>query len=257
MAQSSGSRSSNWQAESLRLTVFLAPNVQPKSEGWWEKLARAKSESKTAKPAKGEFFETGMFEGNVLTLSVQLGRIDWVLSPNQSSQDESEIRSLGSFEAAAKIFSKMMSKWLNDCPQIIRLAYGAVLLQLVENREKGYRRMTEYIRDVKIDPKSEDFFYQINRPRESIALKGIRLNRLSRWSVASFQPVRVSFSPTNQPGQPLVYSHGGVPVMACRVELDLSTAAGVESELSHSKLPSVFTELVDLGLEISQRGDIP
>jgi len=152
-----------------------------------------------------------------------------------------------------------MSDWLKDCPSTVRLAYGAVLLEPVENREKGYLRVAEYVPAVKIDPLgSEDFLYQINRPRESTTVKGMRLNRLSKWSVASFQPVRFSIGiPQSQPRQPLVYSHGGTLAMACRAEFDLSTAAGIQQELPHDMLPRIFNELVALGSEIAQYGDMP
>src|SRR5215469_4073100 len=142
MPQSSGSKAANWLAESFRLTVFLAPNVQPKDEGWWARVTGANPESKTAKPARGELVETGIFQSNVLTLSVQPGRIDWILSPNLSSENESgEIKSVGSFEDVGKTFSTAMSSWLNYCPPIVRLAYGAVMLEPVENRKAGYIRI--------------------------------------------------------------------------------------------------------------------
>ena len=134
-----------------------------------------------------------------------------------------------------------------------------MLLEPVENREKGYLRITDYVPSVKIDPqRSEDFLYQINRPRESTVIKGMRLNRLSKWSVASFLPVRFSIGmPQSQPGQPLFYSHGGTPAMACRAEFDLSTATGIQHELPHDMLQSIFNELVALGSEMAQYGDVP
>ena len=242
------------------MTVFLTPNVQLRDEGWWAKVAGTDPENKTAKPSRGELVEAGIFQGNALTLSVQPGRIDWILGPNVAIEDDlSVIKSMGSFERARTTFSAVMSNWLKYCPPIVRMAYGAVLLEPVENREKGYLRIAEYVPAVKIDPLgSEDFFYQINRPRESITAKGIRLNRLSKWSVASFQPVSFSFGiPQNQPAQPLVYSHGGAPVMACRAEFDLSTPGGIQYEVPHDKLPSIFNELLALGWEIAQHGDIP
>jgi len=259
MPQSSGSIASNWQAESLRLTVFLATNVQLKDEGWWAKITGTVPENKIAKPSRGELVEAGIFQGNALTLSVQPGRVDWILGPNASIEDNlSEIKSVGTFESAGATFSATMSNWLKDCPSTIRLAYGVVLLEPVENREKGYLRITEYVPAVKIDPRgSEDFFYQINRPRESTTTKGMRLNRLSKWSVASFQPVRFSIGIAQNQPQPLVYSHGGTPAMACRAEFDLSTAAGFLQELPHDMLPSIFNELVALGSEIAQFGDVP
>ena len=42
-----------------------------------------------------------------------------------------------------------------------------------------------------------------------------------------------------------------------RLELDMSTAAGFPSTFATSELPSLVAELVNLGLEIAQRGDIP
>jgi hypothetical protein len=260
MPQSSASVASNWQAESLRLTVFLATNVQLKDEGWWTKVTGADPENKTAKPNRGELVEAGIYQGNALTLSVQPGRVDWILSPNVSLEDNlSEIRSVGSFEGAGATFSAIMSNWLKDCPSTVRLAYGGVLLEPVESRERGYLRIAEYVPAVKVDPLgSEDFLYQINRPRESTTVKGMRLNRLSKWSVASFLPVRFSIGiPQSQPAQPLVYSHGGTPAMACRAEFDLSTATGIQYELPHDMLPSIFNELVALGSEIARHGDIP
>jgi hypothetical protein len=44
---------------------------------------------------------------------------------------------------------------------------------------------------------------------------------------------------------------------ACRLELDISTMPEWEGELPHDGLPEVFRELVDLGQEIAEKGDIP
>jgi len=259
MPQATGTKTPNWRAESLRLTIFLAANIQPKDEGWWSKVAGAEPESKTAKPNRGELVEAGLFQGNALTLSVQPGRIDWLLSPNVSIEENlSEIKSVGSFDSAEKAFSTIMLNWLDACPATVRLAYGVVLLEPVGNREEGYRRIAEYVPSVEIDPVgAEDFFYQINRPRQSEVAEGMRLNRLSKWSVAFFQPIRFAIGiPQGQPNQPLVYSHGGTPALACRVELDLSTAASLQEELHHNSLPNIFKELVSLGSEIAQKGDV-
>jgi hypothetical protein len=217
-------------------------------------------ENSTAKPNRGELVEAGIFQGVNLTLSVQPGRIDWVVSPNLSQEDEpSGLKTLGEFGTVAKDFLSTVSNWLNSCPASVRLAYGVVLLDPVENRENGYLRISEFIPAVKVDPLgSEDLFYQINRPRESKTVKGLRLNRLSRWSVASFQPLRLVLGiPQNQPAQPLVYHHLDAPLMSCRAEFDLSTAAGIQNELPHDQISSIFNELVDLASEIARDGDVP
>lgn len=244
------------------MSVFLVAGVFANGEGWWSKVAGAVPENRNSKPARGELIEAGFFGGNVLTLSVQPGRIDWFLSPNIFPQgdDRSDvgIKSVGEFESTGKMFLTTIMKWLDDCPAIVRLAYGAVALEPVDNRMAGYVRIAEYLPAVKIDPAgSEDFFYQINRPRESRVIKGMRLNRLSKWSVASYQPLSIAIGvPVGPSGQPLVHSHGGTPAMACRAEVDLSTPGGVQDELPHGALPSIFEELVILGAEITRQGDI-
>jgi hypothetical protein len=253
---------SNWQAESFRLTAFLRPNERPNGEGWWTGAARTQPESRNVKPARGELIESGFVEGKVLTLSVQPGRIDWFLSPNMFPEGENtpanDIRILGAFRSTSQVFLEIVRNWLSECPPIVRLAYGAVLLESVTNREAGYRRVAEFLQTVTIDPVgSEDLFYQINRPRPSRAVHDLRLNRLSKWSVSSFQPLAISIGvPQGQAGaQPIVYSHGGTQAMACRVELDLSTPAGIQ-ELPHLELLNIFQELVNLGAEIAEQGDI-
>jgi hypothetical protein len=250
-------RTSHWQAESLRLTVFLTTTSQPKAEGWWSKLSGGDPETRNAKPRSGELFEAGNFQGSVLSLALQPGRVDWFLSPSLAQEDESaQIRSLGNLHGAVNTFSAAMLKWLEECPPAVRLAYGGVLLEPVHNKEAGYLRLSELVHGVKIDPSSEDFFYQINKPRDSKTINDLRLNRLSKWSVAMFQPMRVAFGiPQNQPGQPMVYSHTGTPSLACRVELDLSSCA-TSNELPHSMLAPLFTELVSLGTEIAEQGDV-
>jgi hypothetical protein len=261
MPQSPGSRPSNWQAESFRLSVFLVPSVRANAERWWTRVAGADPENRNAKPARGELIESGFLGGNVLTLSVQPGRIDWFLTPNifPEGDDGSTlgIKSVGPFESTCQFFLRTLITWLNDCPAIVRLAFGAVLLEPVDNRQAGYLRIAEYLPAVKIDPTgSEDFFYQINRPRESRAVRGLRLNRLSKWSVSSYQPLNIAIGlPVGQPGQPLVHSHGGTPAIACRAEFDLSTPGGVQDPLPHETLPSIFEELVTLGADIAQQGD--
>jgi hypothetical protein len=263
MPQSPSSKPSNWQAESFRLSLFLAPDVRANGEGWWTKVAGAEPENRNAKPARGELIESGFLAGNVLTLSVQPSRVDWFLSPNFFPEGDDGravgIKSVGAFESTGQTFLPTLINWLNDCPAIVRLAYGAVLLEPVDNREAGYLRIAEYLPAVKVDPfGSEDFFYQINRPRESRAVKGLRLNRLSKWSVSSYQPLSIAIGvPQGQSGQPLVHSHGGTPAIACRAEFDLSTPGGVQDKLPHDALPGIFEELVILGAEIAQKGDIP
>jgi len=149
----------------------------------------------------------------------------------------------------------MVSQWfsLPSCPPLRRFAFGAVLFQFVEDREDGYRQISAYLPAVKLDAKgSSDFSYQINRPRDSRSgVPGLQVNRLCRWSVAQLMHAQVSLSDAGVQKTELG-SH-----FACRLEMDINTSAEFRGELSPEQSKIVFGELLELGAEIAQQGDIP
>jgi hypothetical protein len=252
----------NWQAESLRLSIFLSPSIEFKGADSWKSTIGSEPESRTVRPARGELVEAGSYLGNTLTLSVQPGRVDWLLTPSQTQLEDAEatLKTVGQFPDIVNTFGQVMSKWLEDCPPAIRLAYGAVLFERVENKEAGYGRLPRYLTAIEIDVSSEDFFYQINRPR---MLKGtkdaIKINRLSKWSVATIQPVRMAFSIVGQSvsAPAVMYTPPDSIAYACRLELDISTPAQLANELPRNDISVIFAELISLGSEIASRGDIP
>jgi hypothetical protein len=188
-----------------------------------------------------------------LVLVIQPARIDWLFTVADAHQmEERSIPTIGSFPQALATFRQLMLRWfaLETCPSLVRLAFGAVLFQPVDDRPTGYRRLAVYLPSVALDPEgASDFFYQINRPRESTSITGLRINRLSKWSVAlhglaafSVEPATITLS---------------TPLAACRLELDINTAPDLQGELARQQLPHVFRELVALGQQIASEGDVP
>jgi hypothetical protein len=238
--------------EFLRLTAFLHPEERPTEPTWWSELTGSQPEQRTSKPARGEFEETGPIGDTSLSVSLQAGRADWFLTPGlfePTADLTAKINSVGTFPDKFEDFVSLMNRWLAASPRMIRLAFGAVVLIPIESKGAGYRKLSEYLPAVKIDADgSEDLLYQINRPRTSVT--GLRINRLSKWSVAYFQRFRI--------GIPVQQAQGilGDRVHACRIELDISTPAESTVDLPHEGLGEVFRELVNFGLEIVQRGDV-
>jgi len=251
----------NWQVENVRLTAFLAPSADVKADGWWMATVGSEPETRTAKPSRGELVETGSYLDNSLTLAVQPGRIDWFLGPSQAQFENSEIelKSVGRFPEVTDAFGHAMSAWLKNCPPVVRLAYGSVLLERVDGKEAGYHQLSKYLPSIKIDADSQDFFYQVNRPKLlSAGKENLKFNRLTKWSVASFQPVRLAFaigSPQTA-GPATVFAPPDSMVYACRLELDLSTPGDRQNELAHDELPEILAQLIALGSEIANRGDV-
>ena len=246
-----------WQVEHLRLTAFPDSTMKIPVINWWEKLTGQQPESRTFRPKSDELLEEGAFETGVLALHIQPFRIDWRLTrANPKGIPDEEIPMIGEFPMVLESFLNLMQKWLQDeSPQLGRLAFGAVLFLPVENHQAGYERLSAYLPNIKLDSEaSSDFLYQINRPRNSnIDIPGLRVNRLSKWSIFSF--VRTLMESNIRTSRSEQLSHPGA--FACRLELDINTTADFNNMLPREKLLTIFKELIEFGKEIIERGDVP
>lgn len=200
----------------------------------------------------------GMFEGGKkLVLITNPARIDWLLNalPSQDQKAES-LPTLGSFPKILDMFFQLMLRWfdLETCPSVQRLAFGATLLQPTKDLQSGYQQISSYLSHVRLEPEGfSDFLYQINRPRDSISgIKGLRINRLSKWFVEMWQLGGLSIGSASIV-TPIVYSPTH---FACRLDLDINTTQDFQGELTREQLPKIFRELVELGKEIAREGDI-
>jgi hypothetical protein len=255
MTQNSVKQDKAWKPQTLRVSGFLAPIKAVEPEKWWEQLVGKAPDDTVARPGRGEWTLTSEFRGNSLGLSVQPGRFDWWLAPDATklSSDDYKVPVLGEKDEIIGAFTSLMSRWLASSPAILRLAYGAVLLSDVGDKVSGYKELARLLPDIKIDlENSQDFFYQINRPRKSGVDKTLGINRLSKWSVASFAAFSFAvMAPQN------VSSSVGKAAFGCRLELDISTPAELTTPLPTENLSKFLEELVALGEEISTNGDIP
>ena len=245
-----------WQVNTLRMTAFPSPAAQVTEPTWWADLMAEPPEKRISQPRRGERREEGALAKGKLTLGVGLIRIDWVYTVADDPKFEVDgFPTVGTLPEALETFRLLMHRWfaLDTCPPIQRLAFGAILWQPVENLQTGYQQLATYLPAVALDHEgSSDFGYQINRPRtSSTGMAGLRINRLSKWSVMSLGSAEFAIS---APGiayiaQPLSF--------ACRVELDINTVPEFRGEFTGEQLPQIFAELVDFGCEIARRGDIP
>lgn len=251
----------NWQVELTRITAFYGQLPPEKKEGWntwWNDLVGVPPEHSSFRQRDSISQHEGPFNGGVLILALQPGRIDWYLTAKQAEEEPDSPGGLSLLkpEAIAK-FQDLISRWmlLESYPPLIRLAFGQVLLQPVESREAGYLQLRTYLPSVDLRPESTDFLYQINRPRQSTTVPGLRINRLCKWSVILASKISFIFSTgqkeTTSFSPRLVDSE-----QACRVELDINTLPEHQSEFDRPTSSAVFEELVLLAKEIAEKGDV-
>jgi hypothetical protein len=247
----------DWEVESLRVTAFPTQNAEVKPDDWWQVVTGTEAETQLVQAKLGEKRFQGNFAGGQLTLRVQPGRIDWFLGRAVNAEQQAigeMISTVGRFDETCSRFTELVERWLPISPPLHRIAFGGAILLPVADRVTGYKRLVPYLPSVKIDPVgSRDLLYRINRPRMSqTGIKDLQLNRLSTWAVGSFEFKALSISG----GQTSIVTPGE-RTFVCKVDIDINTAAEFSGEFVPDQLRETLNELVQLGNEIIEKGDIP
>jgi hypothetical protein len=248
----------HWKTEHLRLTLFPDEDIEDLEQNWWYDLVGELPEAGSLRPKMRGRQEQGAFEKGKLVLTLRPRRIDWMYSIDlQREPDVEGIFTIGHFHESLDQFSTLMSKWfgVDTCPSAKRLAFGAILLYIVKDRQAGHRQLSAYLHDVKVDAEnSTDLSYRINRPRPTTTeIAGLKINRLSAWSVAGMTIMQGEF----EAAPPSAEVFQEPERFACRLALDINTDREFEEHFVRTQLPTVFRELTDLGQEIVREGDIP
>ena len=240
-----------WKVEKLRLSAFQ-PNLSEQGDiSWWFDLVGVQPESSFIRKRDNIVQDQGPFHGGTLYLVRQPFRVDWLFGAPDEDED-SLFPSL--LPDATNKFYELTKKWLSSqtCPELNRLAFGAILAQPVSDRQSGYVKLADYFPSLTLDPTAQDFFYQINRPRHSkSSISGLSLNRLCKWSVALKSKVMVTMTTA-----PQASSESGQ--VAVQLELDINTSPeSYKGSFNPTQRLEVFQELIDLAAEISDKGDVP
>lgn len=244
-----------WRAEHARLTVFPMPDASTRSPEWWQAVTDGQPDETTMNPKKGSALIQGAFDPGKLILKLEPDRIDWLLTPSERDMDElaaaREFPTLGPAMEMVDAFSAIAEKWLarDDLPAIARIAFGAVLIHPEADRQAGYLRLPDYV-PVQVNPESSDFLFQINLPPAPTAtgLEGLRLNRLSKWSVVAYKSIALRFTGTAVQAQPVPEA------VALRLELDVNTASAFAGPIPPARLVDIYRELVAGGRTIAANG---
>ncbi|MES2178004.1 MAG: hypothetical protein V4550_09075 [Gemmatimonadota bacterium] len=240
-----------WIAQHLRLTAFYEPDASREELPKWASLTGSdpENEARSGNLAQAD----GSYASGRLALgTVATERADLLYGPAIATlQQEADYPpSIGSFDTAIQPFNTVARRFLQSPAKVLRIAFGVSLLSPTSDRDASYAEVVRLIRTVAFDLSgARDFTYQINRPRRSLTVEGLEINRLAKWAA-----VRISVMTTdvvNGVSTRTPESHG------VRLELDINTDANRTDPLSHDHLSSLFDELTGLAPEIRDHGDIP
>ena len=248
-------RFAEWATEQLRLTVFPVPgaaDIPP--EPWWHAIAGVPPDESTANLRMGLKTLAGAFHSGKLILKLEPQRIDWLFITRDLDPAEAplgDFRVIGPIEETLELFSTVAERWLvrDDTPDLIRVAFGAIVNHPEEDRRSAYVRVPDYL-PIQIDPESSDFNLQINVPTDSrTGIEGLRVNRLSKWSIMGLAHLSVRLE-----AGIVAATSSRLMAHAFRVELDINTSAEFRGILPRESRIDVYRELVALGRDILTRG---
>ena len=238
--------SDSWMVLHLRFTTFVHKRSlsETMEDDWWEALTEDKpiEESKNYQDEVKQ--QKGIFGKYNLIISSRTDRIDLILSGEKifSPPNANKIQSLNS---TLEPFVDVVSLWLNICPLTTSLAFGASLIMPVGDEDASRGKILQFLPDLHLDPsKISDLAYQINRPRDSKSLPNVQINRRSSWSTPRANIIRI-VEDTPERIQ-----------LVCKLDLDINTAHIIDG-IPKSCTCFIFQELVKLGHEIAEDGDLP
>ena len=248
----------SWATESLRATAFHNIGETPKDvTQLWELVRHRSPEQVSSRPAEGLHVAEGSFgdSGAKLQCSIRPDRVDWTLrpAPLPPTAPPGNLIMVGPFEARLPPFRDLCKTWLSVSPRITRLAFGAVLLIETTSLHEAHEQLDALLPSVSLATEDvSDFFYQINRRKTLSSAPGGLVNRLGKWSTIQGGSVQFSLGGNAVPQVSQSMDH-----FACRLELDINTASVPANPLSGGEAIELFSELVDLGKEMAEKGDIP
>lgn len=240
-----------WSVESLRATAFQHFDLEIDLSQLWEDAVGSPPDQVQSRPKEKTMQCLGRFKENDLRLIGGPDRLDWHLRPldNSQSPEGAEPPTLGSFSNALDLFQPTVERWPTGNSTIIRLAFGAVLSIRARDMNSSYEELARFLPNIQLDYSDAiDFLYQINRRRQSKVVQEISINRLSKWSVTQSVLLAINLGNNVQSQK----TH-----FLCRLELDINTVVKQEHQIPDEKVKSLFMELIDLGREIQNCGDIP
>ena len=238
-------------------TFHVIGELPSDASGAWGSVMQRQPDQVSGRPAENLHMAEGSYNGieRQLQCSVRPDRTDWVLrsAPMELGVHQTGLVTVGLLDTMLPTFQETCNRWLDICPGVTRLAFGAVLMAESPTLQDAYRQLDSMLPSVTLDPpRISDFFYQINRRRDLDSVRGVLANRISKWSAAQVGSIEFSIGGANTPPRVVpAFNH-----FACRLELDINTASTFPDSLRSLEAVKLFGELTKLGREIAEKGDV-
>jgi hypothetical protein len=241
----------DWTSESIRLSLFSSQAVKLSADTW--KVLTGQIEPEQEQKGAGRHVFAASMLGGQFALGAIANRCDIILSPvPQADAPDGYIPSVGHWPSILESFQKLTEPFLEQLPfPVTRMAFAPVLVHPFKERLDAYKAFVSLVKSIEQPAdKLRDVVFRVNWPRNSAAVNGLELNRISTWSVLQFH-------------MQLFVPDGGVPssfvqdlTYGLRLELDHNTDARHAVPFDAGRLVPIYQELTNLALQNALEGEI-
>ena len=243
--------SKDWQVENLRITMFPENNARISPSSHWDEIIAEDADNVQIQPGRLNARHVDRGHG-VIFLIKQSEYIEWrYLGKPDENRNELRLPIVGSLFEELDVILELSRMSLRS-PSLLpinRLAFGAVLLLPAQSLNTGFANLQDFFPKINFQ-RVNDFDYRVNRRRNSEVVKDLEINRISQWSVARLERVADTLDPASS-----LADGSSSSAFASRLELDVNTVQRRDA-LQSDSLVDLFNELIHLGTELSERGDV-
>lgn len=240
-----------WAVDQLRVTLFHHPSNPSPPDTLWRTLVGHPPESIDSRPQMGLTTVSGADGKNNLALTLQKGRVDWLLLPQPENPDMPfRVQTLKLSESTSGLLQSAADQTAAATGPILRLALGASLIKPTADEAAAIEETCEFLNLPGFDvPQSGDFIFQVNRRRQTI--HGA-INRVAKWSVVQVGQMTLQMELQAVPDPKVQHSE---IIYARRLELDINTIPG-GAAIRRERARTLLSDLLEMAKEIAVKGDI-
>jgi hypothetical protein len=234
-----------WLVESVTISLFTFERLP--SSAWRDLSGGREPAEATRSQTPGTDSAAGPFEGTWLWLheSYPPGRIQLALAPGPPEVSEGpwpfHVGDLALRLDQLRTLALRLNEQFED---VWRVGLGATLIHPVPGPADAmdWLSTSNFLPNVRLDRKTVDFLYRVNRPAElTTAGDLLRIHRLRAFSVVSIFPA----------GEP-----GGSAATACRLEIDINTVQNQTVDKAAYDYEEILKTFASWSLDIATRGDV-
>ncbi len=242
-----------WDIESLRVSLFSpVGSLISAKQDIWQKVTDNEPDSIDTRPRERVTRAVGSVDKNNLQLLIREDRLDWIIQPNIDSHLPTDpVLTLKDTNETLALLQKATRYSLETISIVQRFAFSPVLIKHVSEPTAGLSQLSRYL--PRLDTASmegSDFIYQNNVRQRSTSVPHVRINRLSKWSIAQIGSLELKVRASERP-------HVNTPSIryARMLNLDVNSDP-TTGAVSGDKIPGLFDELVTLANQVATKGDI-